>query len=177
MAPRLVIPNPGVPGGRVPVRLIGNPCGGSKPVDQISDRAKRYRANSAECKPAGPRKCFECGSKKTVGVGHLDGNEDNGRRSNLAWQCKSCNAKQAHADKAAGRGKRTRQLNPTKQGYPNFAEYSFAAAEHKRGAFDAGGFIIHNTPKDLRRQYADEIWKRRRARGTDRWGKGKDVPF
>lgn len=92
---------------------VSNPgvCGGVLPVELITDRAKRYRANSEQCKPDGPKVCA-CGSKTNIGVGHLDGNEDNGARKNLAWQCKRCNALQLHADKAAGRGKRTRQYNP-----------------------------------------------------------------
>lgn len=65
----------------------------------------------------------------------------------------------------AGIGRRTRQYNP---GARNLAEYTEAALQHTRGAHDAGGEIIHDTPKEKRQQFAAEIWRRRRARGTDR---------
>ena len=160
---------------------VPNPaCGGVLPVELITDRAKRYRANSEQCRPTGPRVCA-CGSTKNLGVGHLDGNEDNGDRSNLAWQCKSCNAKQAHADKKAGKGKRTRQFNPRRpkvntrgkkakppaDSIPNLAAYSIAVSQHRRGAHDEGGRIIHATPPHIRRQYAREIAARKAERGTN----------
>jgi hypothetical protein len=40
--------------------------------------------------------------------------------------------------------------------------------QHSRGQYDAGGKIIHDTPKEKRQEFAAEIWRRRRARGTDR---------
>lgn len=165
---RAFVPNPGV-------------CGGRKPVELITDRAKRYRANSEGCRPKGARVCAYCGSKKNVEVGHIDGNEDHTYPSNLAWTCKSCNAGIAAVHKQLGKGKRTRQLNPKKgkraagrAGVPNLAEYTLAAAEHTRGRHDAGGAVIHRTPKELRRQYAAEIWRRRHERGT---ASTSEVPF
>ncbi len=53
-------------------------------------------------------------------------------------------------------------------GAHTLAQYTEAAIQHTRGAHDAGGKIIHETPKEKRREYAAEIWRRRRARGTDR---------
>jgi hypothetical protein len=64
-----------------------------------------------------------------------------------------------------GEGVRTRQFNP---GARNLREYTEAAIEHVRGEHDAGGRIIHETPKEKRQEFATEIWRRRRARGTDR---------
>ena len=67
---------------------VPNPAtGGRKPVELITDRAKRYRANSPDNRPAGPRRCVICGSRKHVGVMHLDGDESHGERRNLAWGC------------------------------------------------------------------------------------------
>jgi len=102
-------------------------CGASwrKPVHQITDRAKRYRAHQPECRPPGPAKCALC----------------------------------------AGHGVRTRQFNP---GASTLAQYTEAALQHTRGEHDAGGEIIHETPKEKRQEFAAEIWRRRRARGTDR---------
>jgi hypothetical protein len=164
---RFEIPNPGLPGGRQLVNLL-NPCSGVKPVAEITDRAKRYRANADGCRPDGPKACAYCGSTQNVGVHHVDGNEDNTTRRNLKFACKSCNAKIANEHKRVGKGKRTRQFNPV----PNLAQYSIAAAGHQRGSHDAGGKVIHDTPAEVRSQYAREIWKRRRAHGTD-----KRVPF
>jgi hypothetical protein len=65
----------------------------------------------------------------------------------------------------AGQGKRTHQFNP---GARTLREYTEAALQHVRGAIDPGGKVIHETPKEKRQEFAAEIWRRRRARGTDR---------
>jgi hypothetical protein len=202
-------------------------CGASfkKPVSEISDRAKRYRANHPDCKPKG-KFCETCGSRKNLLVGHRDGNESNGRPYNLGTFCKSCNTADGKAMAKAGKGVRTRQYNPTKnphryirqygadysgptsdkyslwerpdnggparrvgtahsqaeaynfiEGAPvrkkrvskqlslfgknpgavNLAQYVQAAVDHTRGAHDAGGKVIHETPKAKRREFAREI--------------------
>src|SRR5580704_12018230 len=89
-------------------------CGANfrKPVSQISDRAKRYRAHSPGCRPDGPKVCFKCGSKRFVVPDHIDGNESNGRKSNLRWACKSHNTIFGKRMAKAGKGVRTRQYNP-----------------------------------------------------------------
>ncbi len=225
-----------------------------KRVHEISDRAKRYRANRThklgkrcECTNRSHGHGSLCGSGESLGVGHRDGNESNGRKSNLLTICKSCNAKQAISDKKAGRGVRTRQYNPDTSlirhqryflrsrwrgipdrmipveyaddaskvfsairdahgfgasdlkpgsgdildqdgkiigrisyngriwkknpamaygarpnpGATNLAQYVQAAVEHSRGAHDAGGRIIHETPKAKRKEFAREIaWRK-----------------
>ena len=142
-------------------------CGASwrKAAHQITDRAKRYRANAPECCPPLPRKCALCGSRRFVVVDHMDGDESNGSPENLRWLCKSCNTKLGHAMARAGKGKRTRQYNP---GAHTLAQYTEAALRHTRGRHDAGGKIIHETPKEKRQDFAADIWRRRRAHGTDR---------
>lgn len=186
----------------------------------ITDRAKRYRANSiyrrktqCECTLRKHGHGAVCGSRDSLGVGHKDGDESNNRKSNLFTVCKSCNAMQAHDDKRAGRGVRTRQYNPktrvedynlssvsgrpirraTKVVFPdgkeirfldrftskreairqaeairrknpgatNLAQYVQAAMDHSRGAHDAGGKVLHETPKAKRKEFAREIWWRR----------------
>jgi hypothetical protein len=62
----------------------------------------------------------------------------------------------------AGQGRRTRQFNP---GAETLAQYVSAAVEHKRGTYDAGGLVIHETPKEKRQAFAKEIWRRRRRSG------------
>jgi len=67
-----------------------------------------------------------------------------------------------------GQGVRTRQFNPSNPGAHTLTQYTKAALQHTRGAHDEGGKIIHETPKEKRQEFAAEIWRRRRARGTDR---------
>ena len=142
-------------------------CGTSwrKPTDQISDRAKRYRAHQTECRPPGPAECALCGSTRFLVIDHIDGDESNGEPENLRWLCKSCNTRLGISMARAGQGKRTHQYNP---GAYTLAQYTQAALQHTRGAHDAGGRIIHETTKEKRQEFAAEIWRRRRARGTDR---------
>jgi Ni,Fe-hydrogenase III component G len=64
----------------------------------------------------------------------------------------------------AGQGRRTVQYNPG-PGAETLAEYVQAAVEHERGAHDAGGLVIHETPKERRQAFAREIWRRRRRSG------------
>jgi hypothetical protein len=66
-----------------------------------------------------------------------------------------------------GLGVRTRQYNPRKKkrrnpGAGNLAQYVQAAVDHTRGSHDAGGKIIHETPKSRRREFAREIAFRKR---------------
>jgi hypothetical protein len=196
-------------------------CGeGRKLVQDITDRAKRYRANAPQCKPAGPKRCALCGSNRNVVPDHKDGDESNGRKSNLRWLCKSCNTRLGKRDARLGRGRRTHQYNPggyfserigsgrlgiviwantpagpfhvqpyvnnwetgTREvgkyktlatarrkahayidryernpGAGNLAQYVQAAVEHTRRAHDAGGKVIHETPKARRKSFAREI--------------------
>jgi hypothetical protein len=42
-----------------------------KPAAEITDRAKRYRANQNQ--PPGPRRCNFCGDAKNIDVDHIGG--------------------------------------------------------------------------------------------------------
>jgi hypothetical protein len=147
-----------------------------KPVAAISDRAKRYRARAAKplrsaCECRNPKHSNHlgsvlCGSKRFLVQGHKDGNESNGRPSNLVTLCKSCNTIDGKRDAREGRGVRTRQYNP--KGAGNLAQYVQAAVDHTRGAHDAGGLVIHNTPKAKRKEFAREIQWRKGYTGNPR---------
>lgn len=87
-----------------------------------TDRALRYRAQAASV-ASGPSlggvkgKCMWCGAQKRgreAMVGHIDGQEENSSPSNLAWTCRSCNSLTSNALKAAGKGRRTKQYNPSR---------------------------------------------------------------
>ncbi len=92
-----------------------------------------------------------CGSTRFVVVDHIDGDESNGEPKNLRWLCKSCNTKLGIAMARAGTGKRTRQYNPAAR---TLAQYTEAVIQHTRGQYDAGGEIIHATPKEARQRFA-----------------------
>jgi hypothetical protein len=67
--------------------------------------------------------------------------------------------------------------NPTKSGgAANLFEYVLAGTQHVRHAHDAGGLIIHNTPKSKRREYAAEIWAKRSAGESSRGQSYSDEP-
>jgi len=136
----------------------------------LTDRAKRYRAQAAV---TGPHRCVICGMKGTPGRGpqgldvmHLDGFEDHGGKENLAYGCRRCNAALSAAFKRIGAGKLTKQYNPSK-GEPTYEQYVWAVSNHLLGAHDEGGKIIHATPRHKRIEYARRIWQARRERGTD----------
>ena len=159
---------------------VANP--GYKPVHALTDRAKRYRANSPELRPDGPKRCLFCGSKKNPTVHHLDGDESHLERGNLVWACKSCNTAIGAAYKRAGLGVRTRQYNPQKAGggVPTYEQYLFAVGHHQRGAWDEGGAILHAIPPATRSEYASRLWGFRKktygASGGSR-SSASEVPF
>jgi len=136
------------------------PCGDHRKQD-ITDRAHRYRAQ--QCAPKGRRRCEICGSTRFLTVDHRDGDEHNDRPSNLRWLCKSCNNAEGARLIRAGRGRRTRQYN---RGAETYGEYLDAIYDHVRGEHDAGGKVIHETPKWKRQDYAGTIWARRKMRGN-----------
>lgn len=154
------IPNPAFPGD-----------GGRKPVDLITDRAKRYRAQK---NVQGPRRCAIC---NTGGPGlmvmHLSGDESDGDKRNLAWGCRSCNTTLGALYKKMGSKVRTRQYNPAGKGskVPTFQQWAWGVSHHARGAHDEGGAIIHVTPRHLRIEYNRRIWELRHKRGEF------EVPF
>jgi hypothetical protein len=149
-------------------------------LNPISDRAKRYRASAEGFRPSPPKQCGFCGSKKNVGVGHIDGNEDHGEPDNLMWTCKRCNTIQANLLKKAGLGKRVQQMNPKKgRDSGQMAEYA-AAIKVMRGEFEgdaaAAMRTIRATPASVRSAYTRRTWPTRRAiYGPS--GRQSDLPF
>jgi hypothetical protein len=123
-----------------------------KPVKDITDRAKRYRAQNAV---KGPKKCVVCGAGGKLDVMHLSGDESDGEPKNLGYGCRRCNAALAAGFKRIGSKVRTRQYNPGT--VPSFEQYCWAVSNHKRESHDEGGSIIHATPKRKRIEYARRI--------------------
>ena len=154
----------GVTGYKIKRAFKKNPSCASTRKEKVSDRAKRYRANQRGCKPAGVKKCKLCGAKSDLMVDHVDGDESNGRKSNLRWLCRSCNTTLGAEMAKTGEGRRTVQYNPASGGAQTLGEYMQAVLQHTRGAHDEGGKIIHATPKARRKKFASEIWRTRSAR-------------
>jgi len=165
----LWIPNPTVRAGR-------------RPVELLTDRAKRYRANAAITQRE--RRCIYCGAPPGPGrrleVEHIDGNEANNGAANLAYVCRSCNTRKGAYFARRRTGRRTRQFNPRKKksitGARTLAEYmeTLNALHGYQSRFTLSEAIekMHRTPPEDRSQFAREIWERRREHGTDR-----RVPF
>lgn len=198
-----------------------------KTAAQITDRAKRYRANSAGATIQWGKKprCHYCGTTaRKLDVEHIDGNEANGDKANLSLACRPCNVRKGNAFKRAKIGKRTRQYNPGNRGAQSWQQYISAALalrgqgtpdsmaesialmqrtphakrsefaghmqenpgaktlgeymdaviSHTRHAHDAGGKIIHETPKARRKEFASAIWAKRQSASQAR---RDEVPF
>ena len=148
------------------VRVVMN--GVRRPVHLITDRAKRYRANSSENRPGPPKQCGFCGSKKNVGVDHVNGHESDASPRNLMWACKKCNTKKGFVLRKAGIGKLTRQYNPKPRGMSRrrqLEEYG-QAIKVMRGQFDgdvaAAVALIRATPPAVRSEYTSRTWATRK---------------
>ncbi len=172
------------------------PCGGRKPASEVTDRALRYRANSEECRPEGPKRCHFCGASK-VEVGHFDGDETNTTPENLHWTCRPCNQRIAANMKARGAGRRTKQYNPPalsslgpnqrrsqrnrRKGATDYREYARALGildGTAIGDMDSAIALIHSTPMSRRSEFQKDIWAVRKERyGPSGRKDGGAVPF
>jgi hypothetical protein len=109
----------------------------------------------------------------------VDGHEENTARHNLIWTCRSCNVLCANALRRAGIGRKTRQYNPASEGAKTLGQWLTAVTSMKGESSEMtvqnAVAMIHATPPETRSRFAKEIWRRRRAHGTDR--RGEEVPF
>jgi hypothetical protein len=141
----------------------------------VTDRALRYRANNEP--PEGRKVCAMCGSTRFVEIDHIDGFEENGEAENLMWICRSCNTRKGVAMRNAHLGRRTHQYNPAGSGGAKSLGQWVIAVMSAKGESDQMSVrdavaMIHETPASRRTRFAEEIWERRRRRGTDR-----EIPF
>lgn len=164
---RATIPNPSLRGGLVKVQIL-NPA-------EITDRAKRYRAQSAIAQP--DRRCVYCGTRRgRLDVEHINGDESDSRSRNLAYACRSCNTRKGVVFRKAGFGKRTRQFNPRggSAGARSLGQWIQAVLTVKgQGgsmSLPAAVELIRATPPARRSEFAAEIWRRRKERSSE-------VPF
>lgn len=142
--------------------IVPNPARRNmRPVELITDRAKRYRANANP--PPGPRRCNFCSSRKNVDIDHVSGDEADGSPRNLIYLCRSCNASKGTVQTAANIGKRTAQYNPAPA--PTFSQFVNAAlvlrGDDPGDARKATGVIWRTSPAQ-RVRYAERIEQARR---------------
>ncbi len=161
--------------------LFRNPCSPDrrrKPVEEITDRAKRLRANA--CPPEGPRRCVYCGNPNAIDIEHISGNEADEAPENLTYACRSCNVKKGRALLKAGIGRKTRQYNPAKAaGAKSLGQWMKAVLSAKGETDDMptrqAVAMIRATPQARRSEFARQIWERREKNGTT--GRKEDAPF
>ena len=133
----------------------------------VTDRAKRYRANAAIAKTGAARRCFICGNPDASDVEHVNGNEGDNRPQNLVHACRSCNVTKGKVFSDAGIGVKTVQYNPS-SGASTLAQY-LSAVMVLKGQGDSMSLpaaikLIHNTSHAQRARFASQIWDKRRAR-------------
>ncbi len=127
-----------------------------KPASDLTDRAKRYRAQRNP--PPGRKICNFCASRKNIDIDHVTGNESDGAPDNLIYLCRTCNTQKGVIQARNRIGIRTRQYNPWKM--PTFAQF-------KRGAKILLGFapgdvaeateLVKSTPPEKRAAFAEKI--------------------
>lgn len=127
-----------------------------KPARQITDRAKRYRANRNP--PPGKKRCQFCASRKNVDIDHVSGHEYDDSRANKMYLCRSCNTRKGIVQARNRIGTRTRQYNP--QPSPSFGAYCSAArilTGETPGDVAAATATIQATTPERRAAFADRI--------------------
>lgn len=133
----------------------------------VTDRALRYRAQANA--PDGPKVCGFCGSRKNIDLEHINGHEEDSSPENLMYACRSCNTQKGIHFANVGLGRRTRQYNPA-GGARSLGQWLTAVLSAKgEGSMDTAAAVemIRNTSPAKRSEFAQQIWERRRARGTD----------
>jgi hypothetical protein len=127
-----------------------------KPAAEITDRAKRYRAQKN--RPQGKRLCTFCASRENVDVDHVTGDEADDSPRNLMYLCRRCNTRKGIVQARNRIGVRTRQYNP--QRTPTLNQFRNSAAVLV-GTIpgDAAGAtaVILATPPHTRERYAGQI--------------------
>lgn len=161
-----------------------------EPIEQISGRAKRYRANADDIRPDDPRMCGFCFAQNDVIPHHITGDETDTEKQLLMWACRSCNQRVAHIMRKAGIGRLCVQYNPKKRGGSSSdrARYQsyITAVKILRGSMEgdtawAANFVAE-TPHAVRSRYTRRAWDvRKKIYGpSGRQGKfsfDDEVPF
>lgn len=129
----------------------------------LTDRAKRYRANRDDVRPPGPRVCAYCGSVDSVDVEHIDGVEGHAWPQNLLWACRACNTRKGLNFRRVGLGERTAQYNPAGHGATSYSEWGELVdrvrgdVQVSRSEVLAAVRGIQRTPERARQQFAERM--------------------
>jgi hypothetical protein len=145
-----------------------------RPIGEITDRAKRLRANHPDFAPPGPKVCAYCGSERNVCIDHIDGDESNLSPANLCWACKSCNTAKGILFRDMGWGVPTNQYNPGKKKKSGGAkpkrislkQYGHAVMVMRGlepGDRAAAHAFVLSAPASVRSEFTAKTWKARRA--------------
>jgi hypothetical protein len=105
-----------------------------------------------------------------VEVHHVDGHEEYTDPANIAWACRSCNTTIGFVLRNVGLGRLTRQSNPGAKVARTLSQWVTAVLSMKgQEPMEPATAVemIHATPPAQRSSFAQEIWQRRRERGTD----------
>jgi hypothetical protein len=166
----------------------------SKPA--VTARAECYPAQKCIARPE--KICVFCGARKNLLVGHVNGDEADGEAANVVFTCRSCNSTIGLFMARAGFGRRMTQDNPVSLpvqlaissglkatllpranavgGARSLGQWMVAVMSMKGSGpmklADAVAMVRATSPAK-RSEYAREIWRLRRAHGTDRTA----VPF
>lgn len=149
-----------------------------KKVSDITDRQRRERSRQT-INPQHMKRCGFCGHKRNMRVHHINGNEADIDERNLMGACHACNLKVAAVMRAHGLGRKADldQMNPAAPataGAKNLAAWVIAVkvlrGESGEMKVKDAVALIHATPPARRSRFAEDIWKIRRAKGTDRPG-------
>lgn len=145
---------------------------------QITDRAKRYRAQRAI--EQADQRCIYCGAPASSGrrlvVEHINGREADNAPENLGRACYPCNVTKGVHFARAGKGIKTQQYNPRKKAAGARSLGAYVKAILTTKGYDTGmdlssavELLRATSPAD-RSRYASDIWARRKERAGE-------VPF
>jgi hypothetical protein len=144
---------------------------------EVTDRQHRQRSRAC-IDPALLKRCGFCGSSRNMRVHHLNGDEADEDPKNLIGACHACNTQIGFLLKRHNIGRRVDlEYNPPAQPARNLAQWMMAVKSMHGESNDMTPrqaiAMIRATSPNRRSHFADDIWKLRRARGTDRTA----VPF
>jgi hypothetical protein len=156
---------------------VGLLCNIEKRKDKVTDRQHRARARKCIDKKL-PKHCAFCGRGRNMRVHHLNGNEADDDPKNLIWACHACNTSIGFLLKRHNIGRRVDlEYNPPAQPARSLAQWMMAVKSLHGQSNELTPrqaiAMIRATSQNRRSQFADDIWKIRRAKGTDRTA----VPF
>lgn len=126
-----------------------------KAAHEITDRAKRYRANARP--PAGRKLCTFCASRKNIDVDHIDGDESDSTPENLMYLCRPCNTRKGIIQARNRIGVRTRQYNPHGATFEQFKQSAAVLLGLKPGDVGKATDRIKSTSPEKRAEYAERI--------------------